>query len=315
VDVHQGDTALLDQIQAECPSHVTLTIVDPGYSTSIRHGGLYANAYGGSIRTVLSYLANSPYLAYLDDNDWWGANHLSLLKLAIADKEWAWSGRWLVHSQTNWPICRDEWDSVGPGKGINTDRFGGFVQPSGLMINGQACQYLLPLWSMAAFADGGGEDRLIFDQLNKNHKGAGTGQFTSFCTLSPDSLEHDHHKREFQARGLIWMYDPAAAGDIATCLAHLDDLVERQAWEEAEPILADLLILHPSLAQALALSAKIKHATGRSEDAINTLAQALEVDDLKVPWLVDLADWLHESQRLDDENRVRATISRRFSEL
>ncbi len=313
VDVHAGDSSILDTIQAECPDHVSLTILDPGYSTSVHHGGLYANAYGGALRTVLSYLANSRHIAYLDDNDWWGANHLTLLKAAIANKEWAWSGRWLVHPQTQWPICRDEWDSVGPGQGINAERFGGFVQPSGLMIDGAACQYLLPLWSMAAFADGGGEDRLIFEQLNKSHAGAGTGQFTSFCTLSPDSLEHDHHKREFLARGLIWVFDPKIRDDIATCKAHVADLIERQSWAEAESLLTDVLTLQPHLAEALALSATVKHATGRSEDAINTLAHAMEVDDHAPGWLDILADWLRQDGRLDDEARVRATRARRFS--
>jgi len=312
VDVHGGEASILDRIQAECPSHVTLTIVDPGYSTSTRHGGLYPNAYGGSLRTVLSFLANSRHLAYLDDNDWWGGNHLTYLKSAIAGNEWAWSGRWLAHPQTLWPICRDEWDSVGPGKGINAERFGGFVQPSGLMIDGTVCQYLMPLWSMAVYPDGGGEDRLIFEQLHKNHKGAGTGQFTSYCVLTSDSLDHSHHKQEFLKRQLSWIYDAKAIADIAACLEHVAQLIELRSWSEAEAILADILTLNPFMAEALALLSRIKQAKGCPQDAIAALAQALDIDDSRPEWLGDLAGLLHGEGRDDDEKRVKATIDRRF---
>ena len=313
VDVHHGDTGILDQIQAECPSHVMLTIVDPGYSTSVRHGGLYPNIYGGSLRTALSYLANSQHIAYLDDNDWWSANHLTFLKSAIDGKHWAWSGRWMVHPQTGWPICPDEWDSVGPGKGINAERFGGFVQPSGLMMDAQACNVILPLWSMAAFADGSGEDRLIFDQLNKNHPGAGTGLFTSFCTLTLDTLSHDHHKWEFLARRLNWIYQNGAIAEIQTQTDQAAELVKRQLWDQAETLLTAILSRQPHLAAALHLSAQAKHATGRMPDALAALVHAIEVDDSHPDWLNTLASWLHQSNRLDDEQRIRATIARRFA--
>lgn len=312
VDVHHGDPALLDQLAAECPSHITLTILDPGYSTSVRHGGMQANAYGGSLRTVLSYLANAPHIAYLDDNDWWGANHLTLLKTAIADKQWAWSGRWMAHPQTGWPICHDEWDSVGPGKGINAGRFGGFVQPSGLMMDAQACHLLMPLWSMAIFADGGGEDRLIFDHLNKGFAGAGTGHFTSFCTLAPDSLGHDHHKTEFLARGLGWIYQDGSIRQINDLTAQTRERIERNQLDEAESLVNQVLGLNPHMADALFMSAQIKQAQGQTQDAIATLAHSLEVDDAFPDRIAVLADWLHHIGCTEAETRARASLKRRF---
>ena len=40
VDVAEGDRLLLDRLAAECPDHIAFTVFDPGYSTSVRHGGL-----------------------------------------------------------------------------------------------------------------------------------------------------------------------------------------------------------------------------------------------------------------------------------
>jgi len=312
VDIHQGDRALLDTIRAECPDHISVTILDPGYSTSVRHGGVHANAFGGSLRTVLSYLANSQHVAYLDDNDWWAANHLTQLKTAITGKDWAWSGRWLVHPESSWPICRDEWDSVGPGKGINAERYGGFVQPSGLMMDARACHFLMPLWSLAAFADGGGEDRLIFDHLLKNHAGAGTDQFTSFCTLTQDSLRHSHHKHEFLARGLDWIYDAHAVNTIESLIKQAHESIANNQIQDAQHIVSKVLALNPNSSDALYLSSKIKYTAGLVHEAIMVLAQAIEVDDLHPSWLLDLATYLGQATRFEEENRVLATIDRRF---
>jgi hypothetical protein len=204
VDIRQGSADLLDTIRAECPSHVMLTVLDLGYSTSQRHGGVYSNYYGGSLRTVLSYAANSRRVAYLDDNDWWARDHLSSLLAAIGDKAWAFSGRWLVEPETEWPICLDEWDSLGPGRGINAERFGGFCQPSTLLLDKMKCHPMLPRWSVAAFADGSGEDRLVFDILHKQFSWAASGRHSAFCILSPDAVTHEHHAREFRARGIFW---------------------------------------------------------------------------------------------------------------
>ena len=44
VDKAEGDPALIDTLRGECPANFALTFIDPGYSTSQRHGGLYARA-------------------------------------------------------------------------------------------------------------------------------------------------------------------------------------------------------------------------------------------------------------------------------
>ena len=47
IDRWEGERALLDALVAECPSHMAVTQVDLGYSTSHRNGGLYPGSYGG----------------------------------------------------------------------------------------------------------------------------------------------------------------------------------------------------------------------------------------------------------------------------
>ena len=94
IDVATGTQDIIETLQSECPSHMTMTVIDIGYSTSTRHGGIYFNWSGGSLRTILSYAANSKYLAYLDDDNWWSPSHLTDLLQVIQGEDWAYSYRW-----------------------------------------------------------------------------------------------------------------------------------------------------------------------------------------------------------------------------
>ena len=51
-DPHGRLDELLAQLAPECPPHVTLSLIDLGYSTSRRHGGVHASFYGGSLRSA-----------------------------------------------------------------------------------------------------------------------------------------------------------------------------------------------------------------------------------------------------------------------
>jgi hypothetical protein len=219
VDRAQGDRALIDRIREECPAHVALTVLDPGYSTSQRHGGLYSNFYGGALRTILSYLANSRLVAYLDDDNWWAPNHLSALTAAIAGKSWAFSWRMLVHTRLDEVICPDEWESRGPGEGVYAKGFGGFVGSSGLMVDKLACHEALPAWSLSRFEGGVGEDRMLFERLKSLPFGA-TGQYTVFYRTT---LEGKHPY-------LLWKYKQAGV-DLSRYLQP-DKMPPEQVWAE-----------------------------------------------------------------------------------
>ncbi|MDR3435935.1 hypothetical protein [Telmatospirillum sp.] len=312
VDVAQGDASILDRLAGECPPHVSMSVLDPGYSTSRRHGGVYPNYYGGSLRTVLSYLANSRRVAYLDDNDWYAGNHLSALVAAIDGKDWAWSGRWLVHPVDGLPICRDEWDSVGCRPGINAERYGGFVQPSGLMLDKEACHFVLPLWSLAAFPDGTGEDRLIFDELHKTLVGASTDLFTCFCSLSDHALHGDHHQREFAKRGLSWVVDPTQIEHVGTLMADARESVERGDWENVGWAASSVLTIHPHHPEAHFLLGRKHRFLGELGEAIKSFSEAVAIDDSRPEWLDTLADALEKGHRKREAREVRANRSRRF---
>ena len=257
LDQHLGDRTVLAELARDCPAHCALTVLDLGYSTSRRHGGLFPNQYSGSLRTILSYAANSKYLAYLDDDDWWGPMHLSTLLAAIAGKTWAFSYRWLADAATGWPICRDEWDSVGPGRGINAARFGGFACPSTLLLDREPLHFVLPYWSLAAFPDGTGEDRLVFTALLKHPDWAASGAYTCYYTLSGEAQRHSHHAREFAARGLFWMGDAARIAAITSDTAEAEAALAAGEAEGARAAANRALAQHPHHAPALQIMAAL----------------------------------------------------------
>ncbi|NKB57952.1 MAG: methyltransferase domain-containing protein [Alphaproteobacteria bacterium] len=201
VDVAQGDRDMLRQLGAECPDRMALTIFDPGYSTAQVHGGIYHNAFSGSLRTVLSYAANSRRLAYLDDDNWWAPHHLSDLLLAIDGFDWAFSHRWYVDAGTQEPFCVDDFESVGPGRGIYAEKLGGFVDANCLMIDKTKCHWALPNWSIPMLPDGSGEDRNVFSALVKQHAVAWTRRPSVYYVINPDSGVQPIREKIFAERG------------------------------------------------------------------------------------------------------------------
>ncbi|MFL5256979.1 MAG: glycosyltransferase family 2 protein [Rhodopila sp.] len=190
IDKPLGDPGLLDAACAQRPSHCTVQVFWPGFSTSTRHGATTPPGDGGALRAMLTYLANSPYVAYLDDDNWWAPEHLTQLRAATDAAEWAFALRWYVHPETRRPACIDIWESVGPGQGIYNERFGGFVDPSCLMINKVACPLAAHNWNFPLQGDPMSADRSVFAFLSKNHKLRGTGRATVFYTVQPTDGMH-----------------------------------------------------------------------------------------------------------------------------
>lgn len=215
IDKPLGDKSVLEKIQ-QGPANCALTVLDLGYSLAARHGGLYSSYAGGSLRTILSYAANSRYVAYLDDDNWWAKDHLATLRQAIDGFDWAFSLRWYVHPQTLEPLCVDEWESVGPDKGCFAERFRGFVDTSSLMLDKLACEEALRWWShpLNGNPEGVGEDRNVFEYLRRHRKGRGTNRATSYYVISPsDGMDPDRQKWIRSRR------DPKPSGDSSAELA------------------------------------------------------------------------------------------------
>ncbi|MBV8657222.1 MAG: hypothetical protein JO142_05285 [Burkholderiales bacterium] len=214
VDKVIGDAAVLDNLRARVPENMHITVVDPGYSTSARHGGIYSNYYSGALRTILSYLANSRYVAYLDDDNWYRQDHLRTLKQAMGGFPWAFSRRWFAHPQSNDGLVIDEWESVGPANGIYKDNFGGFVDTSCFMFDKLSCHMIFPFWSLAMFTAGDGEDRTVLKTLLENGiAGADSGVPSVYYTLDAKDGNHALRLEKMREMGInVDVLDFSAGG-------------------------------------------------------------------------------------------------------
>jgi hypothetical protein len=194
------DIGPVEEACHERPPHCCVQVFYLGYSTSVRHGGLHAAEDGGALRSVLTYLANSRHVAYLDDDNWWGENHLSSMLAAIEGHDWAFSLRWFVHPDTRRPICIDRWESVGPDKGVFSQGFGGWVDPNCLMFDKLACEPIIGLWTMpsARGAPTVVADRQVFGALRQNRRWRATNQASVYYQLSSTDI---NHARRVQAIG------------------------------------------------------------------------------------------------------------------
>jgi hypothetical protein len=186
IDASIGEMPPLEEIFRRVPDRHSVLVLYPGYSTSRRHGGLHFARDGGSLRTILSYLANSRYVAYLDDDNWWSDDHLSSMHAVLSGgSDWAYALRWYVHPRSRRPICKDEWESIGPGKGFFRET-GGWVDPNCLAIDKLACEGVLRWWSIpqrnSALAMDA--DRVVFRLLRTQYRGAGTGRHTVYYEIS-----------------------------------------------------------------------------------------------------------------------------------
>ena len=191
VDAARGDPALVEALCTARPSHCVVQLFHPGYSTSVRHGGLCEAQDGGELRQVLSLLANSPLVAYLDDDNWWHPRHLAVLTQAIREVDYAFTLRWFVHPATRKIVARDDWESVGPGRGVYAGKYGGFVDPSCLMIDKRKCADIVPLWARPQPFDkkGMSADRSVFQALAPR-PGIFVDTPTVYYRMDPDDTMH-----------------------------------------------------------------------------------------------------------------------------
>jgi hypothetical protein len=186
-----GDRAMLEEIRGRCPAAWRVSVFDPGYSTAVQQGGLYAAA-DGALRTVLSYAAHSRYVAYLEERHWWARDHLSSLLEAVSGQQWAYSQRWFVDAETLEPLGVDAWESVGPGAGVFKNQFGGFVDASSLLVDKVACEPSLRWWTVPLPADkqGRSADRNVFAHLRRHYRSRGTNRATCYFRLDPADPMH-----------------------------------------------------------------------------------------------------------------------------
>jgi hypothetical protein len=191
IDRAKGDPGILEDILAQRPPRHAVTLLDLGYSVSARNGGVHVDGIGGTMRTILSYMANSRYVAYLDDDNWYGERHIETLLATIAGHDWAFSLRWFVDEATRQPLGVDTFESIGPGQGVYTVGLGGWVDPNCLMIDKLNCEPVLRCWSVVFPFRGANwsSDRRVFDAL-KDRRWACTGEASAFYVMHQGDLNH-----------------------------------------------------------------------------------------------------------------------------
>lgn len=192
IDQWQGDPRLVKALGDDLPDTMGLMVFNPAYSTSVRHGGVHQAADGGALRTILSYLAHAPFIAYLDDDNSWQPDHLQNLYEAIPGHDYAYSLRRFIHPDRTTPITVDQWESVGPKRGFFSHNFNGFVDPNCLMIRTGNCLDILPLWTKPLKNDpeAMSADRVVFNALSRTAKGRSTGKASVDYTLNSDDPLH-----------------------------------------------------------------------------------------------------------------------------
>jgi hypothetical protein len=196
--------SLLQKLIDERPDHVAMTVLDPGYSTSRQRGGMHGAFDGGALRTILSYAANSALLANLDDDNWWAPEHLEGLVKAIHGKDWAYCERWFVAPDGDTVLCRDTWESVGPGKGIFLERFGGFSDTNTMLIDKTRVEHVLRLWGIPIAGEehtGIGSDRNVFAALKGRPFGASGLASSYYVVDADDAMQNSRACRVREALG------------------------------------------------------------------------------------------------------------------
>ncbi|HBO39374.1 MAG TPA: glycosyltransferase family 2 protein [Pasteurellaceae bacterium] len=202
-DLTGESAALRRKLEEKRPENCSLLWFEPGYSTSVRHGGVHKCTFGGSLRTILSFLADSPMVMYLDDDDWFIPEHCRLVMQAIEGKTWAFSYSIYADGNKSIGLYPDLLESVGPNKGVFVKDMGGFVRPSGMLLDKTKAPHILHLWSDSPNENGDAEDRLIFEKL-KNESYGETGVPTVYYSLDPKDGMHKKRLAYLAEQGVMF---------------------------------------------------------------------------------------------------------------
>jgi hypothetical protein len=104
-----------------------------------------------------------------------------------------------VDPKTQNPVCIDLWESVGPNAGFYAKKANGFCDPNTIMLDKMKCHQVLPLWAIGPFDDGRGEDRVIFNTLQKGYTSKATGLATSYYVYNEQDDLHPQRLQWFSS--------------------------------------------------------------------------------------------------------------------
>jgi hypothetical protein len=177
------------------PTNFTFVLVNLPWSTSIRHGGLHLATDGGSLRAMLSLMANARYVTYLDDDNTWAPDHLAKLLNAVEGKTWAFSQRYLIDEESGENFGQDFWHSVGVDKGDFAPQ-GGFVDTNCLMVDVVKTAPVIGRWaSSGSLQPGLTADRFFFAGIRKTPFGE-VSEPTVFYKIRRTNVLHRYIRGE-----------------------------------------------------------------------------------------------------------------------
>jgi hypothetical protein len=167
VDQQLGSLETLLQVLSRRPRHISAVYLNLPWSTSASHGGVHTALDCGSLRAILSFMANSRAVTYLDDDNTMMPKHVRLLFAALAGNAYSFSQRLLVDERTNADLVVDRWDSVGPNRGRMAKQ-GGFVDTNCLMLDKIICCRVLGRWAESGTGKPGlTADRNLFSAIHQ----------------------------------------------------------------------------------------------------------------------------------------------------
>ena len=285
IDQSDAPREIITDICRSLPQNCFVTVMDIGYSTSVRYGGLHLAKDGGAMRTVLSYLANSRYVAYLDDDNWWDTAHLSSLMNAIKDVDWASSLRWFVDKDTSHRLCVDIWESTGVETGFFQKRFGGWVDPNCLMIDKIKCEPVLRYWSIPLKGDkkGMSSDRNVFHALRTQFRHQATGKPTCYYAMNPEDGLHskrmnwirkftENIPQHYKTRNISSDQDPININQVLHSAAQYQS---SGRLRKAKSVYKNILENDPYHPIALFNLALVEQKIGNKNEAVELFSRAL----------------------------------------
>jgi hypothetical protein len=196
VDKPQMDSGFISAVLERRPAHVSALLLELPYSTSARHEGIHSARDGGALRAILTLMAHSRHVAYLDDDNTWTPDHLSRLLEAIRGKAWAFSHRFLIDEDTGENYGPDVWHSVGVDKGVFSAQ-GGFVDPNCLMVDTLRAAPVIGRWaSSGSIRPGAPGDRYFFAGIRRAPHGVVKEPTVYYKVRKTNALRHLAMQRE-----------------------------------------------------------------------------------------------------------------------
>jgi glycosyltransferase involved in cell wall biosynthesis len=156
---------------------VLATVADggPAYRAAVLVLPYHTGRSAAVCRAVASTLARGAYVGFLDDDNWYGRDHLRLCLETMRERphlQWMHTGRFMLRPGDGIDLGSERGGLVDRSESLgllHATAFGGpdhhMVDTSCYFLTRRACQESAPFWHVDPIAESWGEDRLFFSRL------------------------------------------------------------------------------------------------------------------------------------------------------